>query len=198
MLPLLSLTLIATVISCKKHNFSSNIGAGLNYSSNNNFVINPKGDDSLTSIVYLDNIDFLCDIEEERKNGNNKEDDGYELTRSTIKSVTVLNFKIEERFPIQEHESLGIYLEESVLEIFYGNNNGVKVLGACDTVMEVGLSFDRLTFDVNAQNLTNYIELHPDYKFRIVNTFNSTPQGPRYFRYELEASYSSNYVYKEK
>ncbi len=194
----LGIALLSTMLSCKKTS-SSSVGSSLTYHSSNDFVLSPNSNssDSLKSIIYLEKIDLLCDIEDKRVSETNYSE-GYELIESSIQSIRPLSFKMEEKNANTEHESLSLSLEKSVLEIYHGQYENIQVIGTCTTVKEVGLSYDRLTFDLDQQSLTSYIDSYPDYKFRVVNTFKDQPKEPRFFRYEFDLHYSAEFIYKEE
>ena len=197
-LSVLSLTLVFGISSCKKQT-SSGVGSSLTYQSSNNFTINPNlsSADPLKSIVNLENIDFLCDIEKNRVEQNTY-NEGYELTESFISPISILSFKMVERNALPEHETLGSFLDQSVLEIYHGDEEDIMTLGTCSSVAEIGLSFDQLTFDIDQKAIDTYVKAHPDYKFRVVNTFNKALDEPRFFTYELDVFYSADFIYTEQ
>ncbi|MFD1550742.1 hypothetical protein DNU06_05935 [Putridiphycobacter roseus] len=199
LLPLLSFALIIGTSSCKKELFTSGDSDILNYESSNNFVINPGpfAEDSLASVVFLEKIDFLCDIDEKREQLQDNQKEGYELKESTTQSIRTLSFVMEERNADTEQESLGTFLKKSSLQIYHGEAADIEELGTCNTVTEVGQSYDRLTFEIDSKNIIEYMVSHPDYQFRVVNTFNSVPQAQRTFKYDFSVAYSADHIYTE-
>jgi hypothetical protein len=150
------------------------------------------------SVVFLEKIDFLCDIEDRRKDFADHNNNDYDYKESNTESIKLINFMMEERQADPTHESLSNYLRSASLQIYHDFGADIEEIGSCETVLEVGISYDRLTFEIEKKYLIEYMTAHPNYQLRVVNTFNSVPTEQRLFRYVMNIAYSTEHIYDEK
>lgn len=186
-------------MSCKKKVFTSSTSQALRYNGSNAAVINPNPNavDSLQSVIFIEKIDFLCDIEKERLKQEGIPE-GYEYTALVLKKLKTISFTLTEKNAVTTHASLSEFLKESHLELYNENTADVLTLGKCTAVTEIGISFDQLTFEVEKNEFQDYIKSYPNYNLKVVNFFTEKPTEPRYFNYELEVGFGADFIYHKQ